>query len=71
MNDLIEALTILRKYHNGTDGPTHCEHDELRVFGIDTESVSLDDRARLGQLGFFQDESEGGPCFSSYRFGSC
>ena len=34
MKDLIEALTILLKYGNPAH-PTHCEHDELTICGID------------------------------------
>jgi hypothetical protein len=67
MKDLIEALTILMKYGN-PQYPTHCEHDELFV-DIDPEKVSVEDKARLDELGFIpQDE----PCgFISFRFGSC
>ena len=36
MEDLIKALQILLKYGNPSY-PTHCEHDELRVHGIDPE----------------------------------
>lgn len=64
MRDLIEALVIFLKYHDG--GATHCEHDELFIVGVDPEKVSEADKQRLDELGFF--ESEDG--FKSFRFGS-
>jgi hypothetical protein len=67
MDDLIAALTILRKYGNPR-WPTHCEHDELRIMEIAPNDVSEDDRKRPDELGFFVDESE--DCFLSFRFGS-
>ena len=67
MDDLIEALQILRKYGN-PEWPTHCEHDVLYV-DIDSSSVSLTDRDRLAELGFNEDEDNGG--FMSFKFGSC
>ncbi len=65
MSDLIEALTILRKYGD-KQHPTHCEHDELTV-DVDPEVVSGEDKHRLDALGFFPDEE----VFKSFRFGSC
>ena len=67
MKDLIEALTILLKYGN-PGHPTHCEHDELTICGIDPDDVSAKDKRRLDELGFFV--SDGGGCFRSFRFGS-
>ena len=46
MKDLIEALTILLKYGN-PDNPTHCEHDQLTICGIDPGEVSADDKKKL------------------------
>ncbi len=66
MDDLIEALTILRKYGN-PDFPTHCEHDELTV-DIDPDLVSGEDLAILEDLGFFPSDDDD---FRSYKFGSC
>jgi len=67
MSDLIEALNIFLKY--GDDRcPTHCEHDEMTICGVDPCDVSEDDRKRLDELGFFVCEDE--DCFKSYRFGS-
>jgi hypothetical protein len=63
MDDLIEALTIFRKYGNPRN-PTHCEHDELWVVGIGP--VNDADAARLDRLGFFWD----GEGWKSFRFGS-
>ncbi len=65
MKQLIEALTILLKYGNPSY-PTHCEHDELWICGIDSSLVSAEDKAKLDELGFFEDD--GG--FKSFRFGS-
>ena len=68
MNDLIEALQIFRKYGN-PENPTNCSHDELFV-DINPDLVSLEDTAKLDDLGFFVgEEYEEG--FSSSRFGSC
>lgn len=67
MDDLIESLTILRKYDN-RKFPTNCEHYVLWV-NVDPSLVSDADRERLDHLGFFVDASEDG--FMSYRFGSC
>lgn len=67
MDDLIEALTILRKYGN-PHHPTNCGHDVLWV-DTDPEQVSPEDTARLGELSFTPES--GTPGFSSFRFGSC
>ena len=67
MDDLIEALTILRKYVGDTYCPTHCEHDIMMVL-VDGE-VDEDDHDRLAELSFHpRDEYDGAYC--SYRFGS-
>jgi len=68
MDDLIEALKILRKYDN-PKWPTHCEHDKLHV-AINPDIVSEEDKERLDELGFFPDDEWGGG-FMSYKFGSC
>lgn len=52
MEKLIIALQILLKYGN-PDYPTHCEHDELTVHGIDPKIVSKEDLKQLSELGFF------------------
>ncbi len=65
MDDLIEALTIFRKYGN-PDNPTHCEHDELMVM-IDPDDVIPDDIARLLALGFDRASND---YFYSFKFGS-
>ena len=67
MDDLIEALQIMRKYGN-THNPTNCSHDEINV-DIENEDVSDEDVERLYELSFFKSEEFGG--FSSFRFGSC
>jgi hypothetical protein len=67
MDDLIEALQILRKYGN-PDYPTHCEHDVMTV-GINPEDVSEEDIIKLDALGFFA-SSDYDECFQSFKFGS-
>ena len=70
MDDLIEALTILRKYGNPY-APTACERDELWVY-IKPELVSATDRARLEELSFRVPTDYPQPqAFRSFRFGSC
>lgn len=64
MKDLIEALTILLRYGDPRN-PTYCEHDELTIC-IDPSLVSAADKARLDELGVFED----GECFKSFRYGS-
>lgn len=66
MDDLIEALTILRKYGNPYS-PMYCEHATLNIC-INPINVSEADIARLDVLGVHIDESE--ECFYSFRFGS-
>lgn len=67
MDDLIEALTILRKYGN-PEWPTHCEHDTLTVCISPQDVDSEEDVARLEELGFEVSDDE--ECFYSFRFGS-
>jgi hypothetical protein len=67
VDDLIEALTILRKYANPLY-PTNCGHDVLGV-DVDPSLVSQEDLRRLNALGFYPDDESAG--FMSYRFGSC
>lgn len=50
MSELIEALTIFKKYGNATR-PTGCEYKTLYV-GIDPDIVRYDDIVRLKTLGF-------------------
>jgi hypothetical protein len=66
VDDLIEGLTILRKYASPAF-PTNCEHDVLFV-NVAPGLVSAEDRQRLDELGFFPSEDFG---FQSFRFGSC
>jgi hypothetical protein len=67
MDDLIEALTILRKYDNRRN-PTNCEHDVLWV-NVDPALVSPEDLTRLRELHFDPDANSEG--FMSFYFGSC
>jgi len=66
MDDLIEALQILRKYKN-VSSPLHCEHDTLYIMAVQREDVSDEDHQRLGELGFYCDEDG---MYQSSRFGS-
>jgi hypothetical protein len=67
MDNLIEALTILRKYENPAC-PTHCSHGKLWV-NVSPAEVTPEDLARLKELAFHVDsEAEG---FYSFFFGSC
>ena len=70
MDDLNEALTIIKKGVDPTDKwPTNCGHDELFVKG-DWSKYTDDEIKRLDELGFNKiEDDEGG--FSSFRFGSC
>ena len=66
MDDLIEALTIFRKYTD-TRYPTNCVHDWLGIMRV-PKDVTEADRLRLEQLGFlWSDEYDS---WGSYRFGS-
>lgn len=67
MKDLIEALTIFLKYKD-EQWPTHCEHDVLYIIGVTHDEVSVEDRARLEQLGFHWAEND--ESWQSFRFGS-
>lgn len=67
MDDLIEALTLLRKYAS-PEYPTNCGHDTLFV-NVSPELISAEDTQRLDALGFFPDSDGYG--FMSFRFGSC
>lgn len=67
MDDLIEALTLLRQYDN-PKFPTNCEHDVLYV-AINPELVTDGDKETLERLGFFP--AADGFGFMSYLFGSC
>ena len=68
MDDLIEALTIFRKYSDDKH-PTGCSHDILRVY-VSPDGIVDDDMKRLDDLGFFVDDELGGDNFGSFRFGS-
>jgi hypothetical protein len=67
MDNLIEALTIFRKYGN-PKYPTNCAHDVLYIMEYDIEGISSEDVDRLGELGFIWNDTEG--VFMSYKFGS-
>lgn len=66
MDDLIEALTILRRYES-PEYPTYCVKDTLYVC-VSPAGVSVEDISRLCEIGFYPDNED--DCFYSYRFGS-
>ena len=66
MDDLIEALKILRKYGN-PEYPTHCEHDVMFI-NIDYHLVSDEDKIKLDKLGVSHDRDNAK--FKSWKFGS-
>jgi hypothetical protein len=68
IDQLIQALTIFKKYIGDDDFPTHCEHDTLMVMVHTEEEVSEEDRKTLEELGFFFDDNT--ESWHSYRFGS-
>jgi hypothetical protein len=72
MDDLIEALNIMRTYFSGEDRelkwPTHCEHDTLYL-AIMWEDLSDEHKVRMDELGFHEDDDTGYAI--SYKFGSC
>jgi len=67
MDDLIEALIILRKYGNPAY-PTHCEGEVLFVDVLPREVIE-EDMNRLNNLGFSPNSE--GTGFESFKFGSC
>ena len=66
MDDLIEALQILRKYKN-PEFPTHCEHDILYIH-IKPKKVTDEDIQALADLSVHPSYEL--KCFISYKFGS-
>ena len=69
MDDLIEALTIFKKYTD-TEYPTNCNHDELAIMDVSPSDVSEYEVKRLKELGFFVADEDGDEYFMSFRFGS-
>lgn len=53
MDELIEALQIMRRHTESRPNPTHCEHDELSVFVDDVRKFSHEEKKWLDELGFF------------------
>lgn len=66
MDEVIEALTIFRKYANPAY-PFHCEYDTLMVL-VAPALVSTEDKQLLERLGFIAQAAD--ECFVSYRYGS-
>lgn len=71
MDDLIEALEIFKRYQSGynLEYPTHCQHYELWVCGVDVGDLTKDEIQKLDKIGFFWDSDD--EAFKSYKFGSC
>jgi hypothetical protein len=69
MEDLIKALQIFLKYGNPSY-PTHCEHDEMFICGIDPDKVSDKDKVELEKLGFDITDGYGDEQFHSFKYGS-
>lgn len=70
MGDLIKALQIFLKYGN-LEYPTYCEHDVLKICGINPVDVSDDDKNELDKLGFIiGGKGEDDKYFMSFRYGS-
>ncbi len=71
IDSLIEALTIFKKYLDtesyNFSYPTVCMHDLLCI-AVDSSKVSEEDKKRLAELSFIQDENT--ETFKSYHFGS-
>jgi hypothetical protein len=68
IDQLIEALGILKKYLPKDAYPTHCEHDVLAVMVPYDADIDPADAEKLGELGFHADEECGH--WASFRFGS-
>lgn len=67
-DELLEALTLLRRSHPEVTSPFNCEHDTLWV-SADPADFTTEELARLDEIGFFVPDSDV-PGFMSYRFGS-
>jgi hypothetical protein len=68
IDELIEALTIFKKYLPAAASPTHCEHDELMVMVTTEDTLAPEDEKRLEELGFHKDFGMG--LWTSTKFGS-
>jgi hypothetical protein len=72
MDDLVEALTIMKQYMQTSQEkyPTWCSHDTLHVCASPNDA-SEEDLLRLNELGFFASDVNGEYEFISFRFGRC
>ena len=68
MKDLIEALIIFEKYNKNAS--THCEHDEMQIFGIKPKDVSAEDKELLNRYGFFESDAYDEEFFISFKWGN-
>jgi hypothetical protein len=76
MNNLILALQLMQsKMTSDVSHPTHCMHEELRVYlGVPRSSFTDIELDQLAEWGFDWasdegDDEDGG--FYSFRYGSC
>lgn len=67
-DELIEALTLLRRSHPEVIRPFNCAHDTLWV-SADPADFTPEELTRLNTIGFFPSD-DGVPGFMSFRFGS-
>jgi hypothetical protein len=67
--DLIRGLVLLARGRTNTDGPLHCEHDQLTVRSAPA-AYTRAEIDQLDRLGFFVAEDGDGDSFTSFRFGS-
>lgn len=66
-----ESWDKYSKYEIDGEFGTHCEHDELTVWGVDVGAISSEDVVRLDELGFFVSDEYGEECLKSFTWGSC
>lgn len=57
MKRVLEGLTILAKYVNERDDFFSAEHDEIFVSGPEPKRMTVDERAKLQELGFDYDRA--------------
>ena len=69
MDNLIEALTIFRKYSD--EKRCFCCIHDVFIVHVDPDKVSKADKTRLEELSFEDSTFDYGPSFASEFFGSC
>lgn len=56
MDELIEALQIIRSRTSNRRKPTNCEHGQIVVLVDDVRAYTKEEKKRLDELGFFLSE---------------